>query len=125
LWDEIANRIRKFHYSGGSIGSPPRFGGNLRKLIRVGRRTPLPVASDAKVGRYAWRRTACRQLLRDKPSRAEHLSELIDLAADDTAGDWRSPVVWWAKRHVRPAELASLVQAELAVPAAPRSPTGG
>ena len=88
----------------------------LGKLIRAGRRTPLPVASDADVGRYAWRRAACRHLLRDKPGRTEYLSELIDLAADETAGDWRSPVIWWAKRHVPPANLARLVQAELVRP---------
>jgi hypothetical protein len=85
----------------------------LGRLIRAGRRTPLPVASDVDVGRYAWRRTACRQLLRDKPGRPECLSELTDLAADETAGDWRSPVVWWVKRHVQPADLARFVQAEL------------
>ncbi len=81
----------------------------LGKLIRIGRRTPLPVASDADIGRYVWRRAACRQLLRGKPGRAEYLSELIDLAADETAGDWRSPVVWWVKRHVPPADLARFV----------------
>jgi hypothetical protein len=88
----------------------------LGKLIRAGRRTPLPVASDVDVGRYAWRRAACRQLLRDKPGRAEYLCELIDLAADEAAGDWRSPVVWWTKRHVGPADLARFVQAELVRP---------
>jgi hypothetical protein len=88
----------------------------LGRLILAGRRTPLPVASDLDVGRYAWRRTACRYLLRDKPGRAEYLSELIDLAADETAGDWRSPVVWWVKRHVRPADLARFVQDELVRP---------
>ena len=85
----------------------------LGKLIKAGRRTPLPVASDVTVGRYTWRRTACRQLFRNKPGRAGYLSELIDLAADETAGDWRSPVVWWVKRHVPPADLAGFVQAEL------------
>ena len=88
----------------------------LGRLIRAGRRTPLPAAPDVDVGRYAWRHTACRQLLRDKPGRAEYLSELIDLAADETAGDWRSPVVWWAKRHVSPADLARFVRAELVRP---------
>jgi hypothetical protein len=88
----------------------------LGKLIRAGRRTPLPAASDVEVGRYAWRRAACRQLLRDKPGRPEYVCELIDLAADETAGDWRSPVVWWAKRHVRPADLARLIRAELVRP---------
>lgn len=88
----------------------------LGKLIRAGRRTPLPVASDADIGRCAWHRSACRQLLRDKPGRAEYLSELIDLAADETTGDWRSPVVWWVKRRVGPAHLARFVQAELVRP---------
>jgi hypothetical protein len=88
----------------------------LGKLIRAGRRTPLPMARDVDVGRYAWRHTACRQLLRDKPGRAEYLPELIDLAADETAGDWRSAVVWWAKRHVSSADLVGFVQAELVRP---------
>ncbi len=88
----------------------------LGKLIRAGRRTPLPVASDADIGRYTWRRPACRALLCDKPGRAEYLSELIDLAADETAGDWRSVVVWWAKRHIPSADLARLVQTELVRP---------
>jgi hypothetical protein len=88
----------------------------LGKLIRAGRRTPPPVASDVVVGRYAWRRRACRQLLRDKPGRAEDLSELVDLAADETAGDWRTPVNWWVKRHARPADLATFIQAELVRP---------
>lgn len=88
----------------------------LGRLIRAGRRTPLPMAPDLDVGRYAWRHTACRQLLRDKSGRAECLPELIDLAADETAGDWRSPVVWWAKRHVSPADLVRFVQAELIRP---------
>ena len=39
--------------------------------------------------------------------------ELIALAADEEAGDWRGPVLWWAKRRVGPAELVSFVQAEL------------
>jgi hypothetical protein len=88
----------------------------LGKLIRAGRRTPLPVVSDADLGRYAWRQAACRQLLRDKPGRAGYPSELIALAADETAGDWRLPVVWWVKRHVPPAEFTRLVQIELVGP---------
>lgn len=88
----------------------------LGSLIRAGRRTPLPVASDVDVGRYASRSAACRYLLRDKPGRPECLSELVDLAADETAGDWRSPVVWWVKRHVRSPDLARFLQDELVRP---------
>jgi hypothetical protein len=88
----------------------------LGGLIRAGRRTPLPAVSDADLGRYAWERRACRQLLRDKPGRQVDLSELIGLAADETAGDWRAPVLWWAKRNVPPADLARLIEAEFIGP---------
>ena len=88
----------------------------LGRLIRAGRRTPLPVVSDADLGCHAWERRACRQLLRGKPGRQEDLSELVGLAADQTAGDWRAPVLWWAKRHVPPADLAGLIQAEFTGP---------
>ena len=82
-------------------------------LIRTGRRTPLPVTPDTDLGRYAWRRAACRQVLLDKPARPGNLAELIALAADEQAGDWRGPVLWWVKRRVGPAELVSFIQAEL------------
>jgi hypothetical protein len=74
------------------------------------------VVSDADLGCHAWERRACRQLLRGKPGRQEDLSELVGLAADQTAGDWRAPVLWWAKRHVPPADLAGLIQAEFIGP---------
>jgi hypothetical protein len=86
----------------------------LGRLIRAARRTPLPTGvSDAELGRYAWQRTSCRQLLCDKPGQDECWSELINLAADETAGDWRLPVVWWLNRHVPPVALARLVAAEV------------
>ena len=62
--------------------------------------------------------------LRGKPGRQEDLSELVGLAADQTAGDWRAPVLWWAKRHVPPADLAGLIQAEFTVPGVKGSPSG-
>jgi hypothetical protein len=34
VWYEITNRLREFLYTGGSIGSPPRFGGNLTTHTR-------------------------------------------------------------------------------------------
>lgn len=95
----------------------------LGMLIRAGHRTPLPEAPDIDVGRCAWRRAACRRVLRDKPARPGNLGELIDLAADREAGDWRGPVLWWAKRRVGAAELAGFIQAELV--ATPRSAIAG
>ncbi len=105
------------HRSGAAV----RASGKLRytvlgRLIRAGRRTPLPVGSDADLGRHAWEGKVCGQLLRGKPGRQEDLSELIGLAADQNAGDWRAPVLWWAKQHVPPADLAGLVQAEFTGP---------
>ena len=85
----------------------------LGMLIRAGHQTPLPEAPDIDVGRCAWRRAACRRVLRDKPACPGNLSELIALAADEEAGDWRGPVLWWAKRRVGPAELTSFLQAGL------------
>ncbi len=82
-------------------------------LIRAGRRTPLPAAPDADLGRCAWDRAACRRVLLDKPARPGNLADLIALAADEQAGDWRGPVLWWVKQRVGPAELVSFIQAEL------------
>jgi uncharacterized membrane protein YedE/YeeE len=82
-------------------------------LIRAGRRTPLPAAPITDLGRHAWSRAACRQVLLDKPARPGNLAELIALAADEQAGDWRGPVLWLVKRRVGPAELVSFIQAEL------------
>ncbi|HEX3956622.1 MAG TPA: hypothetical protein VHZ03_08315, partial [Trebonia sp.] len=95
----------------------------LGLLIQAGRRTPLPGAPATEAGRCAWRRAACRQVLRDRPARPGNLAELIALAADGGAGDWREPVLWWAKRRVSPAQLTSFVQAELV--ATPRSAITG
>jgi hypothetical protein len=88
----------------------------LGKLIRAGARTPLPIVSTADLGRYAWQRPACRQLLRDRPGRLEYVSELIDLAADESTGDWRSPVTRWIKRHASTSEIVRLVQTDLTGP---------
>jgi hypothetical protein len=85
----------------------------LGMLIRAGHLTPLPEAPDTDVGRCAWHRAACRHVLRDKSACPGDLAELIALAADEEAGDWRGPVLWWAKRRVGPAELTSFLQAEL------------
>jgi len=85
----------------------------LGLLIRAGRRTPLPAAPNTDLGRYAWDHAACRQVLMDKPARPGSLAELIALAADEQAGDWRGPVLWWVKRRVGQAELVSFIQAEL------------
>ena len=85
----------------------------LGRLIRAGARTPLPIMSAADLGRYAWRRPACRQLLRDRPGRTEYVSELIDPAADESTGDWRLATIWWIKRHPSPSQIVPLVQAGL------------
>lgn len=85
----------------------------LGMLIRAGRWTPLPESPDVEVGRCAWRQGACRRVLRDKPARPGDLAELVGLAADEKAGDWRGPVLGWARRCVGSAELTSFIQAEL------------
>lgn len=94
----------------------------LGRLIRAAQRTPLPAGlCDTDLGRHVWQRTSCRQLIRGKPGHNECWSEMLDLAMDESAGDWRLPVTWWFNRHVPPAELARLVRAELGRPGRPPS----